>query len=141
MLRKTTCAVAGIALACAAGYSLSLIARSEALSDLDLRWIQASAKQDRLPVNPLSRDGGTVVSFDLPSQGRTIVMKSPAHPVIESAVRTPRSPSVRTIPVRPVREVPNGEEGKRERLPDGCEPAFSPVTTPAFAHIGVRCDS
>jgi hypothetical protein len=30
---------------------------------------------------------------------------------------------------------------KKDRLPVGCEPAFSPVTTPALAHIGVRCDS
>jgi hypothetical protein len=38
--------------------------------------------------------------------------------------------------------VPNEEtESKTERLPEGCEPAFSPVTTPAFAHISVRCDS
>lgn len=142
MLRKTACAAAGIALACAAGYSLALIAQSETLSDLDLRLIHAPVKQDRLPVgSSVAGDGGRVVTFDLPSQATTIVTKSSARPSVESAVQTPRPTSVRTVPVRPVRDVPNGEEAKRERLPEGCEPAFSPVTTPAFAHIGVRCDS
>ena len=39
-----------------------------------------------------------------------------------------------------LREVLN-EEPKKQKLLEGCEPAFSPVTTPAFAHISVRCDS
>lgn len=140
MLRKTACAVAGIALACATGYSLSLLAQSEAFSNLDLRWLHTSAKQDRLPGAAIVRDGGTVLAVDLPAQGTTIVTRAPARATMESAVRTPRPTSVRTISVRPVRKVPN-EKAKKERLPEGCEPAFSPVTTPAFAHIGVRCDS
>jgi hypothetical protein len=56
-------------------------------------------------------------------------------------VHTPRPTSVRTIPMQPVRELPKDHEVKREKLPTGCEPAFSPVTNPDFAHIGVRCDS
>jgi hypothetical protein len=140
MLRKTTCAVVGIALACAAGYSLfSVLAQSQALSSLDLRWIYTSAKQDRLPVDAV-RNGGTVVLLDRASHATTIVTRVPARRVMESAVQTPRPTSVRTVPVQPVREVPN-EEATKQRLPEGCEPAFSPVTTPAFAHIGVRCDS
>jgi hypothetical protein len=51
---------------------------------------------------------------------------------------------VRTIPVNPVRTVPKEEKREtkdKERLPVGCEPAFSPVTTPAMAHISSRCDA
>ncbi len=137
MLRKTTCAVVGIALACAAGYSLSLLAKSKPLSKLDLRLIYTSAKQDRLPVNAASRDVGAVVTLVTPLQGTSIVTRAPARQIIESAVQIPRAAPQRI----PVRELPNEETVKRERLPEGCEPAFSPVTTPAFAHIGVRCDS
>lgn len=140
MLRKTTCAVAGVALACVAAFSLSLIAHSEDIANLDVRWLHASQKGDRLPVRA-RMDDNAVMSFDLSSQSMTIVTKVRALPIVESVVRTPQPASVRTIPVQPVREVPNEPEVKRERLPEGCEPAFSPVTTPAFAHIGVRCDS
>lgn len=145
MVRKTACAVAGIALACAAGYSLSLLANSQTLTDLDLRWLQVSSleasplyvstgKGDRLPVITAMRNS-SVRTFDLPAERMSIVSREPAH--LESAVRTPSPSSVRTVPVR---DVPI-ERAKKDRLPVGCEPAFSPVTMPAFAHIGVRCDS
>jgi hypothetical protein len=137
MLRKTTCAVAGVALACAAAFSLSHIAHSDSLEDLDLRWLHAAKKGDRLS-SPATSGDHAVVSFDMSSQRVTIVTRKPVSNIVESAVQTPR-PTVRTISVHPVREVPNG--AKRERLPTGCEPAFSPVTNPDYAHIGVRCDS
>jgi hypothetical protein len=140
MLRKTTCAVAGVALACATALSLSVAAQSEALTNLDLRWLDMSKKADRLSV-AAPADKSTVMSFDLSSQSMTIVTRVPADRTVESAVQAPRPTSVRTIPMHPVREVPNGPEVKKEKLPTGCEPAFSPVTNPDFAHIGVRCDS
>ncbi len=142
MLRKTTCAVAGVALACAAALSMSVITPSEVLTNLDLRWLHSAAKQDRLSVRP-SFDRQSVVSFDLPSENMTIVSKAPvpAPSIVESSVHTPRPTAVRTIAVQPVRELPNDQDVKKERLPTGCEPAFSPVTNPAYAHIGVRCDS
>jgi hypothetical protein len=141
MPRKTTCAVAGVALACAAALSLSVIARSEAVTNLDLRWLHMSSqKEDRLPVRA-SANEDAVLSFDLSSQSMTIATRVRPRPLVESAVRALRPASVRTIPVQPVREVPNESEVRKERLPEGCEPAFSPVTNPAYAHIGVRCDS
>jgi hypothetical protein len=140
MPRKTTCAVAGVALACATAFSLSLAAQSEALTNLDLRWLDTAKKEDRLTVRAPA-DRSSVMSFDLSSQNMTIVTRVPANPTVESAVRTPRPTSVRTIPMQPVRELPNDPEVKRQKLPAGCEPAFSPVTNPDFAHIGVRCDS
>ena len=139
MLRKTTCAVGGVALACAAAYSLSVMAQPRETSTFDLRWLyETSTKQDRLPVARSSQRNDRVVAFDLPSQSVTIVTKEPVQPRLESAIHTPRT--VRTIPVNPVREIPN-EDATKQKLPVGCEPAFSPVTNPAFAHISARCDS
>lgn len=140
MPRKTTCAVAGVALACAAAFSLALIAQSEALGNLDLRWLHTATKGDRLPAKAFSNET-MVISFGVPSRSTTVVTRVQARPIVESAVHAPRATTVRTVPVQPVREVPSQPEVKRERLPEGCEPAFSPVTTPAFAHIGVRCNS
>ena len=140
MPRKTICAVAGVALACATAFSLSFAAQSEALTDLDLRWLHASKKADRLTVR-VPAEQTSVMSFVLPSHSMTVVTRVRANPTVESAVRTPRPTAVRTIPVQPVRDLPNDPEVKKEKLPAGCEPAFSPVTNPDFAHVGVRCDS
>jgi hypothetical protein len=141
MLRKKfSCAVAGVALACAAAFSLSLLAQSEVLTNLDLRWFHVSKKGDRLPVRAPTSDDA-MISFDLSAHRMTVVTKVSARQAVESAVQFPRPASVRHIPVQPVRELRNDRDVKKERLPEGCEPAFSPVTTPAFAHIGVRCDS
>jgi hypothetical protein len=139
MLRKTACAAVGITLACAAGVSLSLLAQSQNPSDLDLRWLHtSSAKEDRLPFDQTNDRTGVVLTFDLPAEAMSIVTRESTAGIPESAVRTPRPESVRSAPA--VRQVPE-EKIKKDRLPVGCEPAFSPVTTPAFAHIGVRCDS
>lgn len=139
-MRKLTCAAGGLALACAAAYAIPMIAQGRTLPDLDLRFVQTPTKADRLPLATVAQDQGPVLAFDLPSQSTTIVTRRPVPYRIESSVQTPRPTKVRTIPIQPVREVPN-EEAKTERLPEGCEPAFSPVTTPAFAHLSVRCDS
>ncbi|HWV40572.1 hypothetical protein [Pseudorhodoplanes sp.] len=139
MLRKLACAVVGIALACAAGSSIGIIAQSLLLTDLDLRIFHdaPSGKADRLATPSSDRAGGARV-FDLPAEKTTIVVRNSGS-VMESAVRTPRPATTRNMPVQPVRETPN--QAPRDRLPEGCEPAFSPVTMPAYAHIGVRCDS
>jgi hypothetical protein len=142
MLRKIACAAAGLALACAAGLSISLIISSATATNLDLRWLHKSAKDpvkaDRMPVAPKAKPDHNVVSFDLPAQSMTIVTRAQIQPRVESAIEQPRP--VRVVPVQPVRQAPN-EEATMEKLPVGCEPAFSPVTAPAYAHISVRCDS
>jgi hypothetical protein len=138
MLRKITCAAAGFALACAAAYTLAPLAGPSDATSLDLRWLYSPAKQDRLPVTRAPAADRATIAVEVPSRSTTIAAKSQAAPILESAVRTPR---VRTIRIEPVREVPNNQAPKKERLPEGCEPAFSPVTMPAFAHISARCDS
>jgi hypothetical protein len=146
MLRKTTCAAAGVAIACAVAYSLILFGQQPSgATSLDLRWLYTPArdrpvKADRLPVRewPTTR----TVAVDIPAQSTTVAAKAVLRPIMESAVQAPRT--IRTIRVEPVREVPTEEPAKQkkpQRLPEGCEPAFSPVTTPAFAHISARCDS
>lgn len=145
MLRKTTCAVGGLAIACAAAYSLFPLVQPSSAASLELQWIGAAsaggaaAKGDRLPISKPAPDSDEVLAINLPAHGTTVVLKTPLAPHMESAVQTPRT--VRTVPVWPVREVPNEEITRKERLPEGCEPAFSPVTNPAFAHISSRCDS
>lgn len=140
MLRETTCVAAGLALACAAAaYTLILYGQPSAATNLDLRWLYPPTKADRLPVTRVPSSGQTMVAFDFPLQNTTIVARGPAASVMESTVRTPRD-TIRTIRIQPVRDVPN-EKPKKEKLLEGCEPAFSPVTMPAFAHISARCDS
>jgi hypothetical protein len=139
MLRKTTCTAAGLALACAAASTLLIFGQPSEATNLDLRWLYPVAKEDRLPVTRVPPADHTTVVSALPSQNMTIVAKRPTASVMESAVRTPRN-TIRTLRIQPVREVPN-EKPEREKLPEGCEPAFSPVTVPALAHVGARCDS
>jgi hypothetical protein len=139
MLRKTTCAAGGLALACAAVYLLSLLGQPSDATSLDLRWLYPPAKGDRLPVTRAPSADQLTVAFNHPAESTTIVSKGSVRPNMETSVQTPRT-KVRTIRMQPVREVPN-EEPKKQKLLEGCEPAFSPVTTPAFAHISVRCDS
>lgn len=138
MLRKATFAAAGMALACAAAFTLSLLARPSDSTRLDLHWLYPATKQDRLPITRTLSGDQTTVALDLPAERTTIAARQQAAPIRESAVRSPRA--IRTIRIQPVREIPN-EQPKKQKLLEGCEPAFSPVTTPAFAHISARCDS
>jgi hypothetical protein len=97
-----------------------------------------------------------VLSASTTIAAKSLVMMQPASPQIEqvqagahvSGLTAQASRvKVRTIPVNPVRTVPSDEKPdvkdvkKKEKLPIGCEPAFSPVTNPAMAHISSRCDA
>jgi hypothetical protein len=138
MWRKTACAVGGLALACATAYSLSSTESNSRVTSFDLRWLYEPAKQDRLPVTQSAPAQQVVMAFNVPSESTTVVTKGSLPARVESAVQRPRT--VQRLPVNPVREVPK-EEKVKDKLMDGCEPAFSPVTSPALAHISGRCDS
>lgn len=163
MWRKTACAVSGIVLVCAAVYGLSSIDSRSSAANFDLRWLYPASKGDRLPVvqmRPVNVDD-VVMAFNVPSAKTTIAAKGPTLIRTErdrightesAVVRAGQSAQasrvkVRTLPVNPVRTVPIDEKQdtkdvkKKERLPVGCEPAFSPVTNPAMAHISSRCDA
>src|SRR5216110_2409291 len=54
----------------------------------------------------------------------------------------PRTIAVKKPPTETAREtVKNPEPGDKPRIMDGCEPMFSPVTTPSMAHLAGRCVS
>ena len=161
MWRKTLGVVSGIILAGAAAYGLSSVDDHSSASNFDLRWLYSASKGDRLPVvqvRPIN-GGSATMAFNVPSGNTTIAAKGPtvteaARKVEGRADRTVAGEQnaqasavrVRTIPINPVRTVPLDEkqntsgDKSKGKLPVGCEPAFSPVTTPAMAHISSRCD-
>jgi hypothetical protein len=141
MWRTIACAAGGLVLAGAAVYSLNA-AQSAGGLDLSFLYQQRSpAKSDRLSMPEIAPAGGFAVSFNLPSQNTTVVAKSPAlQPVVKviTTLRIPRDP----VPVQSVRENNRPEQTARKpKLPEGCEPSFSPVTVPSLAHVASRCTS
>lgn len=142
MWRKTACAAAGLVLAGAAAYALNPAqsAAGAGIFDLSFLYSQRSTaregrKGDRLSLPVAVPASGFALSFNLPSQQTTVIAKNPPMPpVLQSAVRFPRDPL-------PVRSVKPEEVARKPKLPEGCEPAFSPVTVPSLAHIASRCAS
>ena len=151
MWRKTACAlVGGVVVVCAAVYGLSSFETQSSTANFDLRWLYPATKTDRLPVVQRQPSEPAVAAFNVPSARTTVVTKVPTKQLMprNSEVQrfTPVEQSVqvrvRTIPVNPVRTVPVEEKKEtKERLPVGCEPAFSPVTMPSMAHVSSRCDA
>ncbi len=151
MWRKTAYALSGLVLAGAVAYGLSSIDIRSNSTNFDLRWLYPSAKADREPVRQLQPSDYVVMAFNVPSANTTIVARGPTLSRVEesfarvefSSVQVPRI-RVRTIPVSPVRTVPNEDRQDtkdKRKLMVGCEPAFSPVTMPSLAHISARCDA
>lgn len=96
----------------------------------DARWLAlgAAPKQDRLA--PPRRDLEVqTFSYTNSAARTTIVQKAEILPV---------KPETPAAPVAPVRDVPQNNAAK-EKLPDGCEPSFSPVAQPSLAHVTGRC--
>ncbi|MFN3348360.1 hypothetical protein [Pseudorhodoplanes sp.] len=137
MVRKIACAAGGIALAGAAAFIVPVAGQG------DVRVSQSTTgKSDRLPVARVEAETSTI-RIQVAAQAVTIATKIPAIGKLESALK-PAPATPRTID--PVRDVTADDDQKPDmnetkRLPVGCEPAFSPVTQPDLAHIGVRCDS
>jgi hypothetical protein len=48
-------------------------------------------------------------------------------------------PAARQLPAQPARKPPANPSSQKERILDGCDPLFSPVTTPSMAHVSGRC--
>ena len=95
-------------------------------ASFDARWIapEPGRKQDRVAAPSASVESQLLSYQDVAGQ-MTVVIKVPAAPA--AAGRNP-----------PWREVPQGSM-RKQKLPDGCEPAFSPVAVPSMAHITGRC--
>ena len=148
MWRKAGYAASGLILACAVVYGLSSVDLRSSAINLALSGLYpAATKRDRLPITVAQQPDHVVMAFNVPSVGTTIVAKGPTLGRVErgfdrvefSSIQAPRI-RVRTIPISPVQTVPNAERNKKKLLV-GCEPAFSPVTMPALAHISARCDA
>ncbi len=139
MWRKIACAAGGLLLAGAAAYGLNA---TQSVGGLDLSILypqRPAAKSDRLSMPSVEPASGFAISFNLPAQNTTVVAKNPPlQPIVQSAVRFPREP----IAVQSVRPQQRPEEiARKPKLPEGCEPSFSPVTVPSLAHIAGRCMS
>ena len=95
-----------------------------------IRWtaveaVQKAAKADRLA--PVRTNESSVVFYNDPKAALTVATKIEVAAVNEST--------------RKIREVPNenARRDKKPKLPVGCEPSFSPVTTPSMANVTGRC--
>ncbi len=130
MWRNTACAAAGLAMAFAAAYTLTPTI-SAAFTP------SASVKGDRLPVTATSPAGGFAFSFNLPEHNTTVVAKNPPAPRVVTSVSFPRKRPAEAV--QPSLEKP--AVARKPKLPEGCEPSFSPVTVPAMAHVAGRCTS
>jgi hypothetical protein len=138
MWRKIACAAAGLVLAGAAAYALTPTETGAGARLFDLSFLysqRAMAKGDRLSLPAAIPASAFAISYNLSAQRTTVVAKNPPMPpVLQSALRFPRNP----LPVHSVRPE---EMARKPKLPEGCEPAFSPVTVPSRAHIASRCAS
>jgi hypothetical protein len=102
--------------------------RTAQAESFDNRWtaVQPIKKGDRLGA-PTATSDSSVVFYTDPNTAMTIATK------IKADARSDSS--------RGIRQAPN-ESARREKakkLPVGCEPSFSPVTTPSMAHVTGRC--
>ena len=94
----------------------------------DSRWtaIEPAQKGDRLNT-PATPNESSVVFYNDPQAGVTIATK---------ITRTESSNKTRPAPIENARRERDRNEKK---LPVGCEPSFSPVTTPSMANVTGRC--
>jgi hypothetical protein len=94
----------------------------------DTRWtaVEPVQKGDRLDTKATLNES-SVVFYSDPRLGVTIATK---------ITRNESSNKARSTPIENARE----ERARNEKkLPVGCEPSFSPVTTPSMANVTGRC--
>jgi hypothetical protein len=128
MMRKTSYVIGGTMMSLfAVTFSPTIdgtlfAARSESF---DARWVALSSttKQDRLAPPRPSGEIQVVATTDT-ERSTTVLNK------IEVAAQQPKR--------SPVREIPR-DSARKEKLPVGCDPSFSPVAVPAMAHVTGRC--
>jgi len=147
MWRKSICAVGGLLMACAAAYYLSIGGKSV---DLELGWLYAPVKQDRLPVTKSAPADAMVMAFRMPARRMTIVAKGSPQPRIDGAfqrgdqlvpAKASRIAPAHVVPSRPnpIPANPGRSLMTQQKPLEGCEPSFSPVVVPALAHVIGRC--
>jgi hypothetical protein len=110
-----------------AGYSP---ARAETF-DTRFAAVEPALKGDRLGT-PAQQSGSTVVFYSDPQAGMTIATK----------IGVAKKNEERNESSHKTREVPTGnaqDKQPKKKLLVGCEPSFSPVTTPSMANVTGRC--
>jgi len=105
--------------------------RAAQAESFDNRWtaVEPVRKGDRLGA-PAAATDSSVVFYTDPSAAMTIATKVKADA---------RSDSSRVIRQAPNESARQDRQEKPKKLPVGCEPSFSPVTTPSMAHVTGRC--
>jgi len=93
----------------------------------DTRWtaVEPAQKGDHLGA-PAAASESSVVFYNDPRAGLTIATKI-------AVAKNESSNKTREIPSE------NARQEKLKKLPVGCEPSFSPVTTPSMANVTGRC--
>ena len=99
-----------------------------------IRWtaveaVQKAAKADRLA--PVRTSKSSVVFYNDPKAALTVATK------IEIAAVNKSTRKIREVPNENARQ--DKQDKKKLKLPVGCEPSFSPVTTPSMANVTGRC--
>ena len=121
----------GIAAAAALAAYLSPLAAGNDMSraeSFEARWIafEPSGKSDRLPAPDIVGESSMVTTVD-PQAHMTIVTKTTRALSTRGSANATRGSS-------------KPQDGaKKSKLPVGCEPSFSPVTTPSMANVSGRC--
>jgi hypothetical protein len=67
---------------------------------------------------------------------------APSHNVNRAAKGdqlTARRPVLKQLPVQLDRKQQPADRNQKRQIMDGCDPLFSPVTTPSMAHVPGRC--
>jgi len=146
MWHNTTSVVGGLLAACAATYFAPLTGSvAQSSTSFDARWlaINPAQKADRIE-GPKASFDAKIYFFELPTVQTTVVVKDHRKPAMKElkeeadGIGLPRNGSMRQRPVSPVRIQPH-ERKSKDKLPVGCEPSFSPVTTPTMANVSGWC--
>lgn len=145
MWRNKNTVVSGLLAACVATYLVPLTGSvAQSTTSFDARWlaINPAQKSDRID-GPKAGVDPKMYFFELPTLQTTVVVKDNRVPSTNQLEQqsdgraSPRNGSMRQGPVTPVRILPY--DGRKEKLPVGCESSFSPVTTPTMANISGKC--
>jgi hypothetical protein len=121
----------GIIAAAALAAYLSPLAAGNDMSraeSFEARWVafETSGKSDRLPAPDIVGESSMITTVDLQ-----------AHMTI--ATKTTRALSTRGSANSMRGTSKPQDDARKSKLPVGCEPSFSPVTTPSMANVSGRC--
>ena len=107
------------------------VSQAAQAESFDNRWtaVEPVKKGDRLGA-PAATNNSSVVFYTDPNTAMTIATK------IKADARRDSSRVIRQVPNDSARQE---RPEKPKKLPVGCDPSFSPVTTPSMAHVTGRC--